>query len=69
MQVMPFWFKAGEDPYDPYTNIGRGTYVLRSGYNRWGTWEKGLAAYFGGITSTGTITTSGLYYVSLVLTK
>jgi hypothetical protein len=66
MQVMPFWFKVGENPYDPWTNIGRGTYVLRSGYNRWGTWTKAAAAYLGGITSTGTITTSGWYYVGLV---
>jgi len=67
MQVMPFWFKAGEDPYNAWTNVGRGTYVLRSGYNRFGSWEKAIASYLGGITSTGAITSSGYYYLSLVL--
>ncbi len=66
MQVMPFWFKAGENPYDPWTNIGRGSYVLRSGFNRWGNWDRAVASYLGGITSTGTITSSGYYYLSLI---
>jgi len=69
MQVMPFWFKAGESPYDPATNIGRGTYILRNGYNRWGTWDKAVAAYLGGITRYGTITSSGQYYLGLVFYK
>jgi LysM repeat protein len=69
MQVMSFWFKAGENPYDPWTNIGRGTYILRYGYDRWGTWDKAVAAYLGGITRTGTITSSGLYYLGLVFNR
>ncbi len=69
MQVMPFWFKAGENPYNPWTNVGRGTYILRYGFNRWGNWEKACAAYLGGITSTGTITSAGSYYLSLIFYK
>jgi soluble lytic murein transglycosylase-like protein len=69
MQVMPFWFKAGEDPYNAWTNVGRGVYILRWSYDRWGTWEKACAGYLGGITSTGTITSSGAYYVSLIFYK
>ncbi len=47
MQVMPFWFNRGESYYDPLTNIKKGAYVLRTNYNRYGTWTKAAMAYFG----------------------
>jgi soluble lytic murein transglycosylase-like protein len=45
MQVAPMWFKAGENPYDPYTNIGRGTYILRRGYDAYHNWFKAVSYY------------------------
>ncbi len=38
MQITPMWFQAGENPYDPYTNIGKGSYILRRGYDAYHTW-------------------------------
>jgi soluble lytic murein transglycosylase-like protein len=45
MQVTPSWFKAGENPYDPSTNIGRGTYILRRGYDTYHTWFLAVTWY------------------------
>jgi soluble lytic murein transglycosylase-like protein len=45
MQITPSWFKAGEDPYDPWTNIGKGAYILRAGYNTYHTWFLAVTWY------------------------
>jgi hypothetical protein len=72
MQIMPFHFRPGEDPYDPETNVRRGAQILKDNFRRWGTWDQAAAAYFGAINGNGGITTaedgygtSGLLYVSL----
>ena len=53
MQITPMWFKAGENPYDPSTNIGRGTYILRRGYDAYHTWFKAVSYYcYGPLRST-----------------
>lgn len=65
MQIMPFWFKSGEYCYNSWTNIGRGTYILRYLKNYRGTWYKAVAAYNGGVRY-GTITSRGWYYLSLI---
>ncbi len=74
MQVMPFHAGAGENLLDPATNVRVGTRILRSGYDRWGAWDKALAAYFGAIDANGNITgatdatgTSGYSYVQSAL--
>lgn len=49
MQVMPYHFGAGDDPFDPITNIDRGTKFLADMYHRYGQDpDKTMAAYFGG---------------------
>jgi hypothetical protein len=49
MQVMPFHFKEGENPFDPATNIDKGVKFLGAMYNQFGRDpEKAMAAYFGG---------------------
>lgn len=49
MQVMPFHFKKGENPFDPTTNIERGTGFLQDMLIRYnGDKEKALAAYNAG---------------------
>lgn len=72
MQVMPFWFKAGEDPFDPIISIRKGVQILREKYEQWGTWRQAVAAYFGAIDKHGNITEatdvtgmSGTGYVAL----
>jgi soluble lytic murein transglycosylase-like protein len=45
MQITPSWFKAGENPYDPRTNIGRGTYILRLGFDTYHTWFLAVTWY------------------------
>ncbi len=47
MQVMPFWFKPGESMYDAHTNVEKGAYVLRTNYDRYGTWRRAAMAYLG----------------------
>ena len=71
MQVLRSWFKPGEDPFDPLTNITRGAEILRDNFSRWGSWDKAAAAYFGAIDNQGNITgardatgTSGNQYVN-----
>ncbi len=72
MQVMPFHFGRDENPYDPYTNVMKGASILRSGYDRCGSWDVAIAAYFGavsGCTITGASDGSGVTgysYVELV---
>jgi len=56
MQVMPFHFKPGEDPFDPFTNILRGAQILGDNFSRFGTWAKAAAAYFGAVDAKGNIT-------------
>lgn len=41
MQIMPFWFKAGEDPWDPATNIHKGAQILRQCEDKAGGWHPG----------------------------
>ena len=51
----------------PCVNVAWGTRILRDAVLRWGMdWDKGLAAYLGGITPDGTITGQGRNYVDLV---
>jgi cell wall-associated NlpC family hydrolase len=72
MQVMPQHFQPGENGLDPATNIQRGAEILRDNYQRYGSWDKAAAAYFGAIDSSGNILggaqdargTSGSTYVS-----
>jgi len=45
MQVMPFWFKPGENPWSSSTNIGKGTYILRANYDYYHSWYKAVASY------------------------
>jgi soluble lytic murein transglycosylase-like protein len=45
MQIAPVWFKSGENPYDPYTNIGKGAYILRRGYDAYHTWFLAVTYY------------------------
>jgi len=47
MQVMPFHFDEGEDPFDPVTNIHRGAEILARNYALTGSWEGAAARYFG----------------------
>jgi|SRR5215831_8998640 len=67
MQVMPFHFAAGQDPWDPATNILVGAQVLQDGYQRCGSWDGAAGAYFTGscgTTSGGTDvfgTTAAIY--------
>lgn len=58
MQVMPFHFRAGEDPWDPATNIRVGARVFAAGYKRYGSYDKAAAAYLGAIDGQGNITTA-----------
>jgi hypothetical protein len=49
LQMMPFHFKAGQDPFDPETNLDIGVRYLASNYHRFGRDpEKAMAAHFGG---------------------
>lgn len=53
MQVMPFHFKNGEDPFDPLTNITRGAEIVKANYQRYGNWLSAAAAYFGAVDQYG----------------
>ncbi|CCF85415.1 M23 family metallopeptidase [Nitrolancea hollandica] len=48
MQVMPFHFTAGDNPFDPYTNVRKGAQILRSNFDRYGSWDRAVNAYFTG---------------------
>lgn len=49
LQVMPFHFAAGEDPFDPMTNLDKGVKFLGAMYKQYGNDpHKAMAAYFGG---------------------
>ena len=48
-QVMPYHFKAGENPYHPQTNAHRGLSYLKQSLAKGGTIELALAGYNGGI--------------------
>lgn len=47
MQVMPFHYRPGEDPYDPLTSIRQGARVLNQNYQRSGNWTTAAGDYFG----------------------
>lgn len=52
MQVAYFHFKAGENPYDPATNVDAGCRVLSKYYGRFRNWPQALTAYNFGPTAT-----------------
>ncbi len=52
-QVMPYHFKAGEDPFQPETNAHRGLKYLRQAQEAGGSPRLALAGYNGGITAAG----------------
>jgi hypothetical protein len=41
MQVMPSWFHSGENPWNPGTNINKGTQILRRCKDQAGGWHPG----------------------------
>ena len=41
MQINPGWFKPGENPWDPETNINKGAEILRSCEDQAGGWHPG----------------------------
>lgn len=45
MQVMPAWFKPGENPWNSWTNIGKGVYILRANFDYYHSWYNAVAAY------------------------
>lgn len=57
MQVMPSWFEKTENPLDPYTNISRGASILKQNYQKFGDWNKAIAAYWQGA---GAVAKSGV---------
>lgn len=57
MQVMPFHYLPGEDPFDPATSIRQGARVLAQNYQSSGSWNEAAAAYFGYGTDAGGMTT------------
>ncbi len=68
MQVMPFWFKAGENSWNSWTNVGRGTYILRANYDYYHSWYKAVASYYhGSLARFGTKIPT--VYTSLVFPK
>ncbi len=78
-QVMPQYHsqraaKYGGNLADPQTNLMVAAEILAENYQRYGSWDKAVAAYFGAIDARGNITgakdaygTSGPQYVSQVL--
>jgi hypothetical protein len=62
LQVMPFHFQAGEDPFDVMTNLDKGVKLLASGYHKYGrSPDHAMATHFGGpgaIDSNGNIRTN-----------
>jgi len=72
MQVMPFHFREGENPFDPDTNLRVAIErVLMPNYKRYGNWNSAAAAYFGAVDAYGNPTTatdatgsSGHHYVN-----
>jgi soluble lytic murein transglycosylase-like protein len=74
MQCLEGHFAAGQNPYDPATNLAVGTRLLREKIDAFGgRIESGLAAYFGAVDAAGNPTaatdatgTSGVHYVAEV---
>lgn len=65
MQVMPFHFKPGEDPFDVRTNVRRGAEILARNYQQYQDWDKAAMAYFAGTpnpTARDVTGTSGAQY-------
>jgi hypothetical protein len=56
MQVMPFHWGAGEDPWNPQQNIAKGAGILADNFRRYGSWDKAVAAYLGAVDAQGNIT-------------
>lgn len=54
MQVMPGMHGlSASQLLDPRTNIMKGAEILKSNYDRWGTWEAAAQAYLGGTPGSG----------------
>jgi murein DD-endopeptidase MepM/ murein hydrolase activator NlpD len=58
MQVMPFHWGAGEDPWDPKQNVFKGAKILADNYKQYGNWDSAVAAYLGAVDANGNPTTS-----------
>lgn len=72
MQVMPNWFGRGEDPFDPATNIMRGTGIFRQNLDELGDESLALAAYLSGsnsIRAHGAVPGFALPYVQAVVAE
>lgn len=77
MQVVPKYWQDlanqyGGDLSNPYTNIRTAADILKMNYDKYGSWDKAAAAYFGAIDANGNITgaqdsfgTDGYTYVNL----
>lgn len=48
MQIMPEWWKPGENRFDPYTNIKRGAEILSKAYQQYGDWTLAAKTYLAG---------------------
>jgi hypothetical protein len=59
MQVMPFHFTTGQNPFDLQTNINVGAQVLKNGFDATGSWAQAAGRYFGIGTDAGGMTTGG----------
>lgn len=62
MQIMPFHFKSGENPYDIALNIDKGASILARNYKKRGNWGQALSDYNG---TTGS--SKGTYYTNKVM--
>lgn len=71
MQVMPFNFQPGEDPWDPATNIRAGVRYFAAKYKEFGNYNSAAASYLGAADANGNPTkaadangTDGFAYVN-----
>ena len=65
MQLKPGWFTPGQDPYNPWTNIRKGTWILRYGFDYYHTWFKAVSWYcYGDLKRFGASIPT--YYASLI---
>lgn len=62
-----FWFKQGENPYNPYDNINAGTRLLYALKKRFDNWPQALTAYNFGENHRVTRSIGNSQYAYLVL--